>query len=671
MRKNIRRIGFLFFFSLLAFMSCTSAKQISFEKEYPWDTASQDCSELMQSATSDLTRPKTIGTYYESVVPDTLDLAERARLGLNHFVELTSEEHNYEMYWGSQPLGLPKEALNYAGFDQVPGHRITDTNPPILNLWWSPLHACQPKCMEAMAMLRLMSGSTQGLETEAHMVKMMASLVEEGLYWVPADPKKHWLGELKYRPHANMHGQGRMMRAMQAWYEYTGNPTWKKLLDEMIEGMDRIAVHKKDYAYFPTRGHIPHEYFRSSYVKGLGWKDTREPRNEKDGEEGSLFNHQGHLPGVMATWYGKTGNQKALDLSGQLVRFYTKPQFWADNEKGDYPGVVGSEHAHWRGHLHGHVNVLRAILEYALVANDVHLKSFVRDGYEWGRQNSFARIGYVGDGQGCGCGRMIGLAVKLTEAGVGDYWEDVDLYIRNHGTEMQFTPEDIPLIEEAIKDKPAPPKKSYLGGDGLIANIGGYSNHVPPYKTSTSLCCSPHGNMGLFYAWDGMLRFNDGIARVNLLLNRASPGLDIDSYLPFEGKVVLKNKKSHTVFVRIPLWVDKNSVRCRIGKRTVQVGWLARYLRVDNLKETDVVTIEFPMAERTETWTAPKASAYTMNIGADKAYTCRFKGNTLVEMTPTLSEGSWIYQQRPLKFKANKASMKQVKRYVTEQILEW
>ena len=41
----------------------------------------------------------------------------------------------------------------------------------------------------------------------------------------------------------------------------------------------------------------------------------------------------------------------------------------------------------------------------------------------------------------------------------------------------------------------------------IETTVGAYSNHVAPYKTSTSLCCSPHGNMGLFYAWDGTLRY--------------------------------------------------------------------------------------------------------------------------------------------------------------------
>jgi hypothetical protein len=35
------------------------------------------------------------GRYYEDEVPDTLDLAERARLGLNYFTEIIQEDRNY------------------------------------------------------------------------------------------------------------------------------------------------------------------------------------------------------------------------------------------------------------------------------------------------------------------------------------------------------------------------------------------------------------------------------------------------------------------------------------------------------------------------------------------------------------------------------------------------
>ena len=155
-------------------------------------------------------------------------------------------------------------------------------------MWWSPLHACQPKALEVMAMERLMSGDEMYLGREARMLRELASYVhDDGLYYVPDDPSKTWLGPSENRPHANMHGQGRMMRAMIIWYQFTGNPVWKELVDRMVDGLDRIAVHKQDYAYFPVHGWIDVEYFRSSYTR-QGWKDTIEPTHEKFGEEEKL-----------------------------------------------------------------------------------------------------------------------------------------------------------------------------------------------------------------------------------------------------------------------------------------------------------------------------------------------------------------------------------------------
>ena len=634
-------------------------------------------SNASESPIHDINRPKESGTYYQATVPDTLDLAERAGYGINHFTSIISEENNYEMYWSVAHGLYPKDIVEYLGREDLHpwGYDFGQTDPPVINFLFPSLMICQPKAMEAMAMERLMTGSEQHLKREAKMLEMMVSLIDEdGLYMIPGDPKKWWLGPAKDHPYANAHGQGRMIRAMIAWHQYTGNTIWKKLIDRMVDGLDRhFVVHKDDYAYVPVYGWLDPMFFRSCYIKGRGWKDTVEPPDEKFGEEYSLFNHQGHIPGALANWYKLTGNEQALRLAGEMVRFYTKPKFWADWKKGDYPGVVGAEHAHWQGHFHGHINTLRAILEYAIVTNDARLKAFVRDGYEWARQPGIARIGLVGDGQGCGLGRLIGLAIKLTDAGVGDYWEDVDLYIRNQGVEMQFTPEDIPRLKELSKGKPAPSQDvSYHSGEDVYDMVvGGYS-YKAPGKPGFGLCCSPHGNMGLFYAWEGTLRHSDGVVQVNLLLNRASPWMDVESYLPYEGKVVLRNKQAQEAFVRIPLWVNRDQVCCQINKRAVTPKWLGRHLRVDNLTKEDVVTISFPVEERTEKWTlARQPELFLLNIKKEKTLSCRFRGNTLVELSPLIAPDSPLFKSRPEKYKKTKAPMKTAKQYVNPIILKW
>jgi hypothetical protein len=574
-----------------------------------------------------INEPAVKGIYYESKVPDTIDLAESAKLGLQYFTAITREEYNYEM-----PLTIAFEPRDKG---------------PSINMHGNALGACQCKAVETMCFERLMTGSELGLDKEAKMLTMMVSMFgEKGLHWVAGSPDKPWLNIPE--PFVMVHGQGRILRAMIAWYQYTENPAWLERVNGLIDGIDKIVEHKDDYAYFPVYGRYEGEYIRSCYVKD-GWGNKVEPTHEKFGEEGSLFNHQGHVPGGMATSYFFSGNDKALRLSGELIRFLTKPKFWADFEGGEYPGVVGAEHAHWQGHWHGNINTLRAILDYAVVTNNTRLMLFVRDGYEWARRKNLGRIGYF-DEQGCALGRLIGLAVKLSYHGVGDYWEDIDQYIRNHGIEMQIIPEDMDhlyrMAGENLNEKTKPI---------LALNIGGFSGG--PDKHNSTLCCSPHGNMGIFYAWDGALRYQDGIARVNLLINRASTWLDVDSYLPFEGKVVLKNKKAQSVFVRIPLWVDKSALHSQVGKRKVKNDWFDQYLRFENLKAKDIITIEFPMVEKTERWTLHGTTRI-----------CRFKGNTLIEISPPIHPAAYCRRQR---FLDDKAPLKKVTRYVTEKMLIW
>ncbi len=636
-----------------------------------WKPSGKETSESLKARTRAINRPKEVGTYYEATVPDTLDLAERARYGINHFTSIISEKDNYEMYWRAD-----FDNYNKADGWAWPGY-----------MWFqcSPLMACQPKALEAMAMDRLMSGSQQNLEREARMMEMMVSaLGDEGLYWVlPSAGKKPWLGPEDIRPYAHVHGQGRMMRAMIAWYQYTGDPAWKARIDRMVNAWDTLMVaHKDDYAYVPLQGWVDKPYLGSCYIKGRGWKSTEEPAGEREGqEEGSLTCHQGHWPGVLANWYLLTGNEQALRLSGELTRFLTKPKFWADWKGGEYPGVVGAEHAHWEGHLHGYANALLAILEYAIAANDQRLKLFAREGYEWTRQNVLMRIGFLPNGHGAAIGRLLALAIKLTDAGVGDYWEDVDLYIRNQGVELQITPEDIPHIRDLIRQNPNPPRPKELitdyatgTSDGVAeASVGGFGlGYHPYYKNGWALWCDAWGNYGIFYAWDAALRHENGIARVNLLLNRASPWMDVDSYIPYEGKVILKNKQAREALVRIPLYVDLKDVTCRIGRRTVQLRWFGRYLRVEGLKAGEEVTIEFPLEERTERWAATsKSDWYGLPLPAGTVCTMKFKGNTLITISPSPGPGCRLYENRAEKYKAAKAPMKKIIRHATPLDLKW
>ena len=68
--------------------------------------------------------------------------------------------------------------------------------------------------------------------------------------------------------------------------------------------------------------------------------------------------------------------------------------------------------------------------------------------------------------------------------------------------------------------------------------IGGFSSVSDPTMLHAwwTMCCNANAPVGLYEAWDSIVRYNQGLAQVHLLLNRASPWVDIDSYLPYEGQ---------------------------------------------------------------------------------------------------------------------------------------
>ena len=54
--------------------------------------------------------------------------------------------------------------------------------------------------------------------------------------------------------------------------------------------------------------------------------------------------------------------------------------------------------------------------------------------------------------------------------------------------------------------------------------------------------------------------------------------------------------------MRIPLWVDRKAIRCTRGGQELPQVWFGGYLRFQDLKPDDALTIEFPMVETNEEW---------------------------------------------------------------------
>ena len=629
----------------------------------------------------EITVPPCEGERYEMDIPDTLDLAERGEYALNALIGMLDPNLNYEIWF----------------------HSFLGTNPPYMYHDTTGLPTNNPKFAESFPLMRVMTGNERNLDMEEGMMGMMVGLIaEDGLYYAPVKEERPWHegvghvyrtadGEIVHihEDFANVYGNARMMLAMMAWYQRDRNPIWLTRIENMARGLAKIAVYKDDYAYFPD-SEIGEAF---SYPKS-GWRSTEEPATERMGAEGSTLMYHGGEIRALSRLYAITGDAKTLELARKLKNFVMKPKFWGIGEKHE-----GAERAHWSGHPPGRLSTLRGLLEYAIVTNDSSLKAFVRSGYEYTRTHyAVGRIGWLLCG-GCGCSipRLLALAIRLTDAGLGDfgtlvsvryatqpktqskdYWEDVDGWIRNQQTEQQILDIDLARkVSEAGEEHIAKPPKET--SDRVLERcLGGFPIYGRyPTLTSSDVhiggCCMSNNSQGLYYVWESIVRCVDGIAQVNLLLNRASPWLNVDSCLPYEGKVVIRNKTAKRLYVRIPLWVNRKEVQCHINStqiaqpaknnRRLALRWaygFGNYLVFDALGEKDVVTIEFPMVETTE--------KYTVH---DRQFTCQFRGNTLVDISPRPEGTGYPLYTKRSQYKAEKAPMKKVTRYVSPTIIQW
>ena len=121
------------------------------------------------------------------------------------------------------------------------------------------------------------------------------------------------------------------------------------------------------------------------------------------------------------------------------------------------------EHGQFTGHFHGNLAFLQSLLHFALAEEDPGLLQLVREGYEHARRHGVIRLGFMpgwiqplmgrdpywslDQNEGCGVADMIVLAIGLTDAGLGDYWDDVDSMVRNHFAELQVT--DLERMQKA------------------------------------------------------------------------------------------------------------------------------------------------------------------------------------------------------------------------------
>src|SRR5438270_8716669 len=175
------------------------------------------------------------GERYEASVPDTLDIAERARLAVNALTAPTDEAADYEVY----PVAF------------------FDTNPPsmIHNCWYFPY---EEDWMGALTRTRLVSGSEQNVNAERRWMEVTLKLQgPDGLIYRPVKGRPWafvwWQVPGVEKPRDQIlqpYACGCMLRTISVYAQRDPDGPWKNALRRLVDGLVSLAVVDGDFAYF-------------------------------------------------------------------------------------------------------------------------------------------------------------------------------------------------------------------------------------------------------------------------------------------------------------------------------------------------------------------------------------------------------------------------------------
>jgi hypothetical protein len=576
------------------------------------------------------------GKFEEAVVPETLDLAERARLSVNCLTHNVDPQDWYCVFQG------------FSFAPDSPGLSFRDRTLDITG-----------KNLRALPWMRTMCGSDQSLDRQYGMMQaMLSSVRDDGLLYYPTEGYR--IKNTSY-PAVN----AILALACENHYAFDGNQSWLDWIQLIGSGLNKIAIRVEDRAYYPPECTITPEgkwVWNTRGIATIPYDPPEEPYLDSQGLEGCVKFEQGYAMRALVRAYKYQPRQEILDLLRRLTRFDLKLGLW---ENTTIEGYKGNEHGMFYGHFHGNTMPLLALLDIAQIENNAWLKEFVREGYEHALRTGSARLGWfpswfmpvkyerpesTGEvAEGCALGEMAELGVRLSDAGLGDYWDQVDAIVRNQLIEQQYC--DLEQMRAISKGGAAT--------EHLEAYLGGFASGSPTGKpTEIYGCCSANTPMGLYYAWHGITRFQDGVATVNLFLNRASSWIEVNSYLPYEGKVELVNKQAKTVLVRIPMWVEMTTVKAYVDGRATRPIASNRYLIFDGINKGATIRLEFPNPEfQDHYWLA------------GTSYQVTFRGSTVLDIAPRRKGPNPLPLYQRSQYQASKAPVRKVQRFVAENIL--
>ena len=607
--------------------------------------------------------PEYPGQYYERIIPATLDLAERAALAVNGLTETLDVEYDYELYW------------------------IVDLLAKIPTMYHSVDDHVQAKFFQALPLVRTACGSKQNKDIEKiQMQNYLKMQGEDGLIYIPLkgrpwglpDEPEKWAG-LDYLPKGDhwcsLSTNGRVLGAFCIYALKDPDGPWKRAANRLVEGIKKVTIIEDDIAYLFLNCTEP-------------FKKVEKPESKPVGIRAGI---NGWVAQGLLQCYRTLGNEDALEIGEKMMRY-----IWRDSgyfgDRGEFnkdePLRSSKMEANEPNliHFHAHTNQIMAAMEVVQANGSQEMLNYAIKGYEYAIRHGDRLLGffpewlsYKGGSYGsgpssseiCEVADMIAVAIKLSLLGY-DKWDDVDRWTRNQFAECQLTStnwltdghlgsegREMTTLLAAGSTTP-----EYYTADRVMERVIGTFSGWPAANDfvqgqgwSIMHCCTGNATRAIYYIWENIISYKDGKLKVNLLMNRASRWVDIDSYIPYLGRVDIKVKENIDLKIRIAEWVKPEDVKLTINGSDIKILMDGRYVNAGAVCKGDEVIIQFPIYERTE-----------IVIVEKQKYTIVLRGNEVVNIDPP-GVNNPLYQRGH--YRNGETLWKKVTRFAPDVEIKW
>lgn len=564
------------------------------------------------------------------MMPDTLTLEERAEYALGAMIGVADENHGYIPFFSGFFQSKPAW-MSHGNWDYGSSHgRLTD----------------------AIILARRMTASHYGEEIETHYHQNLMSFFHpDGLSYRRNNFDPETIAEhmSRFEDSASMIDQRAVLLGLTTWFMETGDEQVKAAADRHVAALKRIARKEHDSWYYPASEFTDH-----------GWPSFDAVHTRLCPDPAAMWGRQ-VMP--LIRYYQFTGNRDALELSENFVANIVE-RSGVFGEDGSFNRALGYRN----GHFHTRMGTLASIARFADVTDDSRLIAYVKKCFDWALTQCTSFGWTPGDlydqayeHETCTLVDAIGTAIMLAEKGYSEYWGVAERFIRGHLTEAQLLNTSW-ITQYDRKDRDTENRTYYKVADRLKGAFAGYAapndfvysgqwgrGHIMDVQT----CCLAGGTRGLYNAWSHIVTEKNGRVSINLLLNRITDQLNLMSYLPHEGKVVIQALKPiPELLVRIPQWCPYGAVEVtidsadgtqkKIGGR--QLPWLQKYfIKFTGIRPGDAVTVTFPMMER-----------FTTEKAVNLEYRTHWLGDDVVGIDPQgiyypLYSGKQIFDKAPMK----------------------